>query len=123
MRTECIIWSGSIGNDGYARAYSKTLRNMTSAARVIWEEVKGPVPEGYQVDHTCSNPRCVNLEHLQLLTPYENNSQGHRKLTKEQVREIRQRLGTCTKAQLAREFNVSFMTITYIEREKTWKEV
>ncbi|AXH44432.1 HNH endonuclease [Arthrobacter phage MargaretKali] len=32
----------------------------------------GPVPLGHTIDHTCKQKRCVNPNHLRILTNYEN---------------------------------------------------
>lgn len=39
------------------------------SAHEVWV---GPVPVGYQVDHTCKNKTCINPAHLEAVTPYEN---------------------------------------------------
>lgn len=114
----------SFGNDGYPRkGRSKAQGNTTSAIKYLWEEANGPIPKGFEPDHSCKNIRCINLEHVEIITSAENNARAHRKLTADQVREIRSKLGSTTKAQLARDFGVSFMTITFIERRKTWKDL
>ena len=54
--------------------------------RLSWMYFNGDIPEGMVIDHLCHNPniceggntckhrRCVNPEHLQLLTESENNA-------------------------------------------------
>src|SRR5690606_3805559 len=98
-------------------------KNVTMAANVIWEAVHGPIPEGKEVDHICHNPLCRNIEHYRLLTRLGNQrTKKNTKLNMVIAREIRSKLGTVTKTQLARDYGVSFMTITFIERNKIWKE-
>jgi hypothetical protein len=53
--------------NGYAR-----LRDDTYAHRAAWEEVNGPIPEGHHIHHLCNNPGCVNVEHLECVTPIEH---------------------------------------------------
>lgn len=39
---------------------------------VLWERVHGPVPEGYVLHHTCEHKWCVEITHLELVTPVEH---------------------------------------------------
>lgn len=73
----CWIWMGQIGNgynDGYGkfRFHQKTLL----AHRVIYEIVKGPIPEGLYPDHLCRVRCCVNPYHIELVTNRENILRG-----------------------------------------------
>lgn len=36
--------------------------------RFIYRARKGPIPEGYEIDHICRNKLCCNPEHLQALS-------------------------------------------------------
>lgn len=38
------------------------------AHRVYYEQAKGPIPQGLQIDHLCRMPACVNAEHLEAVT-------------------------------------------------------
>lgn len=42
------------------------------AHRLVYEWMRGPIPEGMEVDHMCHNRGCVNPDHLRLLTHSEN---------------------------------------------------
>jgi hypothetical protein len=33
--------------------------------RLMYELTKGPIPDGYEVDHLCSRPPCINPDHLE----------------------------------------------------------
>lgn len=43
-----------------------------SAHSWAWQLANGPIPEGYQVHHTCGNTSCVNHEHLLPVTVTEH---------------------------------------------------
>jgi hypothetical protein len=114
----------SFGNDGYPRKHNRLRGYVTSAIRKLWEEKYGLLPPNFEPDHTCKNIRCINLDHVEIVTKAENNGRAHRKLTDDQVREIRAKLEQdYTKASLAREYGVSFMTITHIQRRTVYKGV
>jgi hypothetical protein len=55
-----------IGPDGYTHIAG------TSAHRLAWEEVHGPIPTDREVDHICRNRWCDEITHLRLLTHREN---------------------------------------------------
>lgn len=40
--------------------------------RHLWEQTNGPVPAGMTLDHLCFNVRCINVLHLEVVTPAEN---------------------------------------------------
>lgn len=40
--------------------------------RVAYEEFKGRIPEGMQVDHLCKVRLCISPAHLEAVTPQEN---------------------------------------------------
>jgi hypothetical protein len=123
---KCIIASATDwtwDSNGYPRkGRSKNQGGTILAVRYLWEQLYGPLAKDDQPDHLCKNRGCINLEHIEIVTKAENNARGHRKLTIEQVREIRNKLNRQSKASIAREYGVSYMTITFIQRGKTWKD-
>lgn len=44
------------------------------AHRYSWMLHHGPIPDGLTVDHLCRNIKCVNPQHLELVTRSENSS-------------------------------------------------
>ena len=65
---------------------------------------------------------------MEAVTAAENNRRAHAKLTRDQVARIRTLLegkqtSGITKTEIARQFGVAYMTITYIERRVTWPDV
>ena len=72
----CWNWTGWTDN-GYGRICHQYTR--TSAHRFVYELYNGEIPKGLQIDHLCRNRKCVNPEHLELVTCKENihRGQGH----------------------------------------------
>ena len=68
----CWIWQGAVHKSGYGSI--KWNGKATVAHRVIYEIVKGKIPEGLVVDHLCSVKLCVNPDHLEAVS-YSNNTQ------------------------------------------------
>ena len=66
----CWLWTSTLNSRGYARI---SIRNkMVLAHRWIWMRWNGPIPDDLVVDHLCEVKRCVNPDHMQLLTSQEN---------------------------------------------------
>lgn len=69
---DCWLWTGP--HDRYG-TISVDGRNR-AAHRLAYELVKGPIPEGMQIDHLCRNTLCVNPDHLEAVTSRENTLRG-----------------------------------------------
>ena len=68
--TPCIEAIGSTTGSGYGMARLNGL--YTTAHRIAWIKEYGYIPKGLVIDHLCSNKRCINIEHLEPVTPSEN---------------------------------------------------
>lgn len=85
--SDCILWTGGKTKAGYGCL--KRGGKVLYAHRVAWEEVHGPIPPGYQLHHRCGQRACRNVGHMEMLTTGQHNRADRRKVSDEQVAEIR----------------------------------
>ena len=75
---DCWEWLAG-GAQGYGvfgvRVEGKTVN--TYAHRWAWENLVGAIPESMCIDHLCLNRRCVNPDHLEIVTRVENYRRGY----------------------------------------------
>jgi hypothetical protein len=69
------VLKGSTNSNGYRQIF--TYRNCKNTGsylvhRMVWETFKGPVPDGYVVDHINMDTSDNRLENLRLLTFQQN---------------------------------------------------
>lgn len=117
----CWDFTGATFDTGYGQL--RRNRKIIRAHRYFYEKYKGAVPQGYDLDHLCKNKKCVNPQHLEAVTHYENCLRGSAtKLTKEIVGKIRSlyKGGSRTTA-LARKFNINRVQVWRIINKINWK--
>ena len=68
--TECWLWRGSTHKTGYGQVM-RNYKNLL-AHRAVYEDMRGTIPKGLTLDHLCRNRRCVNPDHLEIVTRGEN---------------------------------------------------
>lgn len=68
---DCWEWTGWTTPTGYGRAYWNGRQQM--AHRIVWETLVGEIANGMEIDHLCKVRRCVNPDHLRVVTRADNN--------------------------------------------------
>lgn len=71
---ECLLWSGAKNPKGYGLVSVVTAdgRKNKPVHRVVYEALRGPIPEGMEIDHLCRVRNCVEISHLEAVTHHEN---------------------------------------------------
>jgi hypothetical protein len=150
----CILYRGTYSKkDGYGRKWCSGLYAVTTAHRAVWIDTVGPVPEGYDVCHSCdylyqpgdiTYRRCINLDHLYLDTRSGNlqhmsdigraymshaprnvgSLNGMAVLDETAVLEIRAlREAGFTQGYIAKEFGVAQSTISRAVGSTFWRHI
>lgn len=66
----CWLWISTINIGGYGTIRVKGTN--VPAHRLSHELFKGPIPDGFEIDHLCRVRCCVNPDHIEAVTPREN---------------------------------------------------
>lgn len=79
IMTDCWDWIGAKDKRastpyGKITVWCKELKRRfkRQAHIVAYETFIGPIPEGYEIDHTCRNTFCINPGHLEAVPPATN---------------------------------------------------
>jgi hypothetical protein len=129
---QCWEWTWGVNKSGYGK--TTIAKRFVYAHRLAYEMAVGPIPSGLLVLHKCDNPRCINPNHLEI-GDYAKNSadmsargrstrgeRGARKLTKQQVEQIRQMaIHGHTQRAIAKLFNVAQASVWRIVSGKAWR--
>lgn len=68
--TDCWRWTATLNGCGYG-SFSFGAKTVL-AHRAAYELFVGPIPDGLEIDHLCSQRDCVNFRHLEAVTRTEN---------------------------------------------------
>jgi len=142
---DCWEWMGAGAKTKHGYGRISVNGRMRQVTHVAWELVYGtPVPAELVIHQTCGKPLCVNPHHLVTGTRSESVASSiakgslkikvqegrkfsdefnpSRKLTQEEVDEIRSRYkdGDVFQRELAQEYGVTRANISSIIRGKTW---
>lgn len=73
--TPCWLWTMADSGAGRGGGYPRIkLNGRTCAAHIVsYVNVFGYVPGNKQIDHKCRNRRCVNPDHLEMVTAKRNS--------------------------------------------------
>ena len=82
----CWNWTAHKTETGYGKVRVNGV--IKSAHRHAWELLRGPIPDGMEIDHLCHNRSCVNSDHLRVCDhstnganrsgPPSDNTSGYR---------------------------------------------
>lgn len=70
----CWIYTGHITPAGYGQ--NKIAGRKVLIHRFMWEQMRGPIAPGLEIDHLCRNRSCCNPEHLEPVTHRVNQHRG-----------------------------------------------
>lgn len=75
--TSCWIFQGDTDPSGYGIVWERKdgrKAYVGMAHRIAYEQSIGHIPDGWHVDHVCFTRRCVNPDHLRVLSAEDNRS-------------------------------------------------
>jgi hypothetical protein len=126
LEGECWIWNGRLNRGAYGDV-KRTVDGRTrhiKAHRWIYTQLVGPIPEGMQLDHLCRNRACVNPDHLEPVTNFENAIRGDaaRKLSLEAALDVHRLRGVASGPEVARRFGLSHRTVYLIWRGERYPD-
>lgn len=132
----CIEWIGSSDHKGYGQL--RIGGKLIKAHRYAVERSIGQIPNGMVVMHICDNPKCVNIDHLQVGTQTDNvrdmDTKGRRinnqpkgmasrnaKLTDNDVRAIRS--DARKQVDIAASYGIAQTVVSKIKLHQAWRHV
>jgi len=69
----CWEWCGTVTSQGYGHHYCGIETNKIGRVhRLAYECWVGKIPEGMTIDHLCRNRKCLNVNHLEVVSRGDN---------------------------------------------------
>lgn len=119
--TPCWIRVGAPNNKGYGKV--TIAGKVQYAHRAMYEQEIGLIPEGLTLDHLCRQTMCMRPSHLEPVSFAENLRRGNgAKLTKQQVREIREVPSQVMTKTLAEQYGISQSQMSRVRRGLYWSD-
>lgn len=127
----CRVCDNSGNQDGYirVRGYKIGKRGLVMLHVLQWKLYVGDIPDGMEINHTCGNRGCCNLDHLELIcgsahaTLTNVNRVGYVMVREsdEQVYEMYERIkyGGEYINQLCKEFDIKRSTLSSIMNKRS----
>lgn len=114
---DCWNWTGNLNGSGYG--YAKINGKVWLAHRYSYQAVKGDIPSGFEVMHSCDNPACINPQHLSLGSHVDNMNDMHAKERHHHIISNSQKIEIASSSEsnkeLAKRFVVSERTIRHVK--------
>jgi hypothetical protein len=72
--TGCWRYPNKPNNNGYVEIRFNTVKTVSH--RLVWQFLRGPIPDAFVLDHLCRNRTCCNPDHLEIVTEQVNILRG-----------------------------------------------
>jgi hypothetical protein len=136
--SECWEWNGARSSNGYGHMRINYTDYLVH--RIVYELIKGKIPEGLFILHTCDNRLCCNPNHLGAGTQQDNmidmvlksrscpqygELNNAHKLEEQDIIKIKSLYasGKYYQKEIGKMFNVSQTSISLIVRNINWNYI
>lgn len=121
-KTGCWVWRNCAS---WNRPHIEINSKIIYIYRLFYEQIKGKITDGYDIDHLCKNKFCIFPGHLEAVTKTVNSRRSNgTKLNMNLARMIRMdyATGNYNQWQLMAKYRTDQGTISKVVNNKIWKE-